>query len=60
MCAYLIFLITIKQNDLPVTPQNLLHLIETNIFEKISLKQLIHNALSGDVEDDSANQLLLL
>lgn len=60
ICAYLVVLITIKQLHLPVSPQILLHLIETNIFEKISLDQLVNNAISGDFEPDDANQLILL
>lgn len=60
ICAYLVVLITIKRLHLPVSPQILLHLIETNIFEKISLDQLVNNAISGDYEPDVANQLILL
>ncbi len=60
ICAYLVVLITIKRLQLPVSPQILLHLIETNIFEKISLDQLVNNAMSGDFEPDVANQLILL
>ena len=60
ICAYLVVLITIKRLHLPVSPQILLHLIETNIFEKISLDQLVNNAISGDFEPDAANQLILL
>lgn len=60
ICAYLVVLITIKRQHLPVSPQILLHLIETNIFEKISLDQLVNNAISGDYEPDVANQLILL
>jgi hypothetical protein len=60
ICAYLVVLITIKRLQLPVSPQILLHLIETNIFEKISLDQLVNNAMSGDFEPDAANQLILL
>lgn len=59
MCVNLELLITIKQNHLPVTPQILLHLIETNIFEKISLDQLVNNPLSGDLEHGCDNQLIL-
>lgn len=58
--AYLVVLITIRRLHLPVSPQILLHLIETNIFEKISLDQLVNNAISGDYEPDVANQLILL
>ena len=60
ICAYLVVLITIKRLQLPVSSQILLHLIETNIFEKISLDQLVNNAMSGDFEPDVANQLILL
>ena len=60
ICTYLVVLITIKQNHLPVSPQILLHLFETNIFEKISLHQLVNNAMSRDFEYDVANQLILL
>ncbi len=41
-----------------VTHKILLHLIETNFFEKVSLDRLVKNALSGDFEGDSANQLI--
>ena len=60
ICAYLVVLITIRRLHLPVSPQILLHLIETNIFEKISLDQLVNNAISGDYEPDVANKLILL
>lgn len=60
ICAYLVVLITIRRLHLPVSPQILLHLIETNIFEKISLDQLVNNAISGDYEPDVAKQLILL
>ena len=60
ICAYLVVLITIKRLHLTVSPQILLHLIETNIFEKISLDQLVNNAISGDLEPEAANQLILL
>ena len=60
ICAYLVVLITIRRLHLPVSPQILLHLIETNIFEKISLDQLVNNAISGDLEPEAANQLILL
>jgi len=55
-----VVLITIKRLHLPVSPQILLHLIETNIFEKISLDQLVNNAISGGFEPEAANQLILL
>lgn len=51
----LVVLNTIKHLNLPVTPQILLQLIEANILEKISLDQLVNNAISGDFEPDAAN-----
>lgn len=60
ICAYLIVLITIKRMHLPVSAQILLHLIETNIFERIPLDQLVNNAFMGDFEPYTANQLILL
>lgn len=39
VCAYLLVLIAIRHHRLPVSPQIFLHLIETNIFEKIKLDQ---------------------
>lgn len=55
-----VVLIKNKRLHLPVSPQILLYLIESNIFEKISLDQLVHNAIAGDLEYESANQLILL
>ena len=45
---------------LPVSPQILVHVIETNIFEKITLDQLVNNAFFGDFETETANQLIPL
>jgi hypothetical protein len=49
VCAYLLVLIAIRHHRLPVSPQIFLHLIETNIFEKITLDQLVANARNGQV-----------
>lgn len=60
MCAYLLVLIAIKHHHLPVSPQIFLHLIETNIFEKITLDQLVANAVLNEENLLSGNQLILL
>lgn len=60
VCAYLLVLIAIKHHQLPVTPQIFLHLVETNIFEKISLDQLVANAVLKDHGPPECNQLILL
>jgi len=43
-----------------VSPQIFLHLIETNIFEKITLDQLVANAVLNECQPDMGNQLILL
>lgn len=48
VCAYLLVPIAIKHHHLPVSPQIFLHLIETNIFEKISLDQLVANTVLNE------------
>ncbi len=60
VCAYLLVLIAIKHHRLPVSPQIFLHLIETNIFEKITLDQLVANAVLNEENQPTANQLILL
>ena len=60
VCAYLLVLIAIKHHRLPVSPQIFLHLIETNIFEKITLDQLVANAVLKEENPPSSNKLILL
>ena len=60
VCAYLLVLIAIKHHRLPVSPQIFLHLIETNIFEKITLDQLVANAVLNEENQPAGNQLILL
>jgi len=60
VCAYLLVLIAIKHHHLPVSPQIFLHLVETNIFEKITLDQLVANAVLNEENQPSGNQLILL
>ena len=60
VCTYLMVLIAIKHHRLPVSPQIFLHLIETNIFEKITLDQLVANAVLNEENQPAGNQLILL
>ncbi len=60
VCAYLLVLITIKHHRLPVSPLIFLHLIKTNIFEKITLDQLVANAVLNEENQPASNQLILL
>jgi len=60
VCAYLLVLIAIKHHRLPVSPQIFLHLIESNIFEKITLDQLVANAVLNEENQPASNQLILL
>ncbi|MBS3934691.1 MAG: IS4 family transposase, partial [Sulfuritalea sp.] len=59
VCTYLLVLIAIRHHRLPVSPQIFLHLVETNIFEKITLDQLVANAILHDPEAPDSNQLIL-
>jgi hypothetical protein len=45
---------------MPVSPQSFLHLIETNIFEKIALDQLAANSVQNTENQPASNQLILL
>jgi hypothetical protein len=60
VCTYLLVLIAIKHHRLPVSPQIFLHLVETNIFEKITLDQLVANAILNELDPPVCNQLILL
>jgi hypothetical protein len=59
-CVYLLVLIAIKHHCLPVSPQIFLHLIETNIFEKITLDQLVTNTIPSEKNQPHSKQLILL
>jgi hypothetical protein len=50
ICVYLIVLIAHKQLQLKISLQLFMHLIEANIFEKISLQDLVTSADSQDSE----------
>ncbi|OGT90799.1 MAG: transposase [Gammaproteobacteria bacterium RIFOXYD12_FULL_61_37] len=54
VCSYLLVLIAIKHHRLPVSPQIFLHLVETNIFEKVTLDQLIANSIPNENLPDSS------
>lgn len=60
VCAYLPVLIAIKHHRPPVSPQIFLHLVETNIFEKITLDQPLANAVLNENNPHTSNQLILL
>lgn len=59
VCAYPWVLIAIKHHRLPVSPQIFLHLVETNIFEKITLDQLVTNTTLKKPSAHISNQLNL-
>lgn len=60
VCTYLLVLIAIKHHRLHVSPQIFLHLVETNIFEKITLDQLVANATLHEPDLTPSNQMILL
>jgi hypothetical protein len=60
VCAYLLVLIAIRHHRLPVSPQIFLHPVETNIFEKITLDQLVANAVVKEQNEPTGNKLILL
>jgi len=45
VCVYLIALIVHKEKNLPLSLRNFLHLVEVNMFEKITVEQMVANAL---------------
>lgn len=59
VCVYLVVVIARKQLNLPASPQLLLNIFEVNMFEKISLDQLVGNALLHFDEHPVDNQLNL-
>ena len=48
VCVYLIALIAHKDVGIGISLRNFLHLVEVNMFEKITLKQMLSNALQGE------------
>ena len=59
VCVYLVVAIARKRLNLPASPQLLLNIFEVNMFEKISLDQLVANALLHFDEHPADNQLNL-
>ena len=59
VCAYLVVVIARKRLNLPMTPQLLMNIFEVNMFEKISLDQLVADAISQFDDPQVCNQLTL-
>ena len=60
ICTYLLVLIAKKRLNLAASPQILLNLIEVNMFEKISINQMVTDALLNFEDYYPDNQLNLL
>lgn len=48
VCTYLMALIAYKGFEADISLRNFLHLVEVNILEKITLAQMVNNAIRGD------------
>lgn len=48
VCNYLMGLIAHKALKVDISLRNFLHLVEVNMFEKVTLAQMVENALRGD------------
>lgn len=59
ICTYLLVLIAKKRLNLAASPQILLNLIEVNMFEKISIHQMVTDALLNFDDRHPGNQLNL-
>ena len=59
VCVYLIIMIARKRLNLPASPQILLNIFEVNMFEKISIDQLVTDALLNLDDAYLDNQLTL-
>jgi len=59
VCVYLIIMIARKRLNLPASPQILLNIFEVNMFEKISIDQLVTDALLNIDDAYVDNQLTL-
>ena len=59
MCVYLMVMIARKRLKLPASPQILLNIFEVNMFEKISIDQLVTDALLNIDDAYVDNQLNL-
>jgi hypothetical protein len=48
VCVYLIALIAYKELGMGISLRNFLHLVEVNMFEKITLNQMFSNAIHNE------------
>ena len=60
ICTYLIAVISHKSLREKISLRNFLHLIEANMFEKITLKQMVETALDGIEINELNRQAVLL
>ena len=60
VCTYLIALIAHRRLNTDQSLRNFLHLVEVNMFEKITLAQMVDNALSDDSFKELKSQVELL
>lgn len=51
VCVYLIAVIAHKELGMGISLRNFLHLVEVNMFEKITLKQMVTNAIHNEEVD---------
>ena len=56
MAVYLIALIAHKELNMGISLRNFLHLVEVNMFEKITFGQMVTNALQGEEAEALASQ----
>ena len=57
VCTYLMALIPHKGLKTELSLRNFLHLVEVNMFERISLEQMVANALDGDAFEHLQSQV---
>jgi Transposase DDE domain/Domain of unknown function (DUF4372) len=58
ICTYLIAILAHRKIDKKITLRNFLHLVEVNMFEKITIQQMVLNALESNLvttQDDQKN-----
>ena len=48
VCVYLIALIAHKEVNMNISLRNFVHLVEVNMFEKVTFQKMVCNALQGD------------
>ena len=59
VCTYLMALIAHKRLDTQLSLRNFLHLVEVNMFEKITLTQMVANAIRAETVEPSTSQVEL-